>query len=164
MKLDITIDGRKRRVELDRAGSVVQGLIDGRRVQADVVALHYGAYSILIGGRSIDVRIEESPSGLRVISGGREFAAGISDPRKFRRGAGAVSAEGRQNVNAPMPGKVVRLLVRAGEVVKVGQGLFVIEAMKMQNELKALKKGTVKQVMVSEGSAVNAGDALAVVE
>ena len=93
MKLEITIDGRKRRVELNRAGSLVEGLIDDRRVQADVVELHDGTYSILVGGRSIDVRIEESPSGLRAISGGREFAASIGDPRKFRRGAGELSVE-----------------------------------------------------------------------
>lgn len=163
MKLDITIGGRRRRVELDRTGSVVQGLIDGRRVQADAVVLRDGAYSILIGGRSIEVRVEESPADLRVISGGREFAASISDPRKFRRGAGQLSAEGRQNVNAPMPGKVVRLLVKLGDAVKVGQGLFVIEAMKMQNEIRSPKSGIVERLLVVEGQPVKSGETLAVV-
>ena len=144
-------------------GSVVQGLIDGRRVQADVVSLRDGRYSILIGGRSIEVRVEEGPAGLRVISGGRELNASISDPRKFRRGAGQLSAEGRQNVNAPMPGKVVRLLVKLGEVVKVGQGLFVIEAMKMQNEIRSPKSGIVEKLLAVEGQPVNSGETLAVV-
>ncbi|HEY4741538.1 MAG TPA: biotin/lipoyl-containing protein [Candidatus Acidoferrales bacterium] len=163
MKLDITIGERKRRVALDRMGSVVQGLIDGRRVQADVVSLRDGRYSILIGGRSIEVRVEEGPAGFRVISGGRELNASISDPRKFRRGAGQLSAEGRQNVNAPMPGKVVRLLVKLGEVVKVGQGLFVIEAMKMQNEIRSPKSGIVEKLLAVEGQPVNSGETLAVV-
>lgn len=163
LKLDITIGGRKRRVELNRNGTRVEGLIDGRRVEADVVALRDGAYSILIGGRSIDVHIEESTIGVRIISAGREFPAGVSDPRKFRRGAGEISAEGRQNVNAPMPGKVVRLLVKAGETVKAGQGLLVIEAMKMQNEIRSPKSGIVEKLLASEGQPVNAGETLAVV-
>jgi biotin carboxyl carrier protein len=163
LKLQITIGGRKRRVELNRAGSLVEGLIDDRKVQADVVELRDGTYSILVGGRSIDVRIEESPSGLRAVSGGREFAASISDPRKFRRGAGQLSAEGRQNVNAPMPGKVVRLLVKAGDAVKAGQGLLVIEAMKMQNEIRSPKSGTVEKLLAAEGQPVNAGETLAIV-
>ncbi len=163
LKLDITIGGRKRRVELNRNGTRVEGLIDGRRVEVDVVALRDGAYSILIGGRSIDVHIEESTIGVRIISAGREFPAGVSDPRKFRRGAGEISAEGRQNVNAPMPGKVVRLLVKAGETVKAGQGLLVIEAMKMQNEIRSPKSGIVEKLLASEGQPVNAGETLAVV-
>jgi biotin carboxyl carrier protein len=163
LKLDITIDGRKRRVELVCAGSHVEGLIDGRKVDADVVALRDGAYSILIGGRSMDVRVEKRPAGLRVISGGREFAASVSDPRKFRRGAGELSAEGRQFVNAPMPGKVIRLLVKAGEAVKVGQGLLVIEAMKMQNEIRSPRSGVVEKLLAAEGQPVNAGETLAVV-
>ncbi len=163
MKLDITIGGRNRRVELKRTGSRVEALIDGRQVGADVVALLDESYSILIGGRSIDVHIEESATSVRVISGGREFAASVSDPRKFRRGAGEISAEGRQNVKAPMPGKVVRLLVKAGETVKAGQGLFVIEAMKMQNEIRSPKSGIVEKLLASEGQPVNAGETLAVV-
>ncbi len=163
MKLDITIGGRKRRVELNRTGSRVEGLIGGRRVEADVVALRDGAYSILIGGRSMDVRVEESSGTLRVISGGRDFPASVSDPRKFRRGSGELSAEGRQHVNAPMPGKVVRLLVKAGDAVKVGQGLLVIEAMKMQNEIRSPKSGVVEKLLAAEGQPVNAGETLAVV-
>jgi len=163
LKLEITIDGRKRRVELNRAALRVDGLVDGRSVKADVVELSDGAYSILIGGRSFDVRVEVNPAGLRVVSGGREFAAGISDPRKFRRGAGQLSAKGRQNVNAPMPGKVVRVLVKAGDAVKAGQGLLVIEAMKMQNEIRSPKSGTVEKLLAAEGQPVNAGETLAVV-
>ena len=163
MKIEITIGGRKRRVELNRAASRVDGLIDGRSVEADVVELRDGEHSILIGGRSIDVRVEVNPAGLHVISGGLEFAASVSDPRKFRRGAGQVSAEGRQNVNAPMPGKVVRLLVKAGDEVKAGQGLLVIEAMKMQNEIRSPKSGTVEKLLAAEGQPVNAGETLAVV-
>jgi pyruvate carboxylase subunit B len=71
-----------------------------------------------------------------------------------------VQAEGRQQVVAPMPGKVVRVLVSAGEQVEAGQGLLVVEAMKMQNEIRSPKSGTVEKVVASEGQAVNAGDVL----
>ena len=84
--------------------------------------------------------------------------------RRRSRRKGGLELEGAQNVLAPMPGKVVRLLVNAGDTVDAGQGLVVVEAMKMQNEIKSPKKGIVKKVGVKEGAAVNAGDLLATVE
>jgi acetyl/propionyl-CoA carboxylase alpha subunit len=163
LKLDITIDGHERRVDLRRSESQLEASIDGRKVEADVVVIADGAFSVLIGGRSLDVRVEESIGGLRVRSGGHVFAVSVSDPRKYRRGAAGISAEGRQQVNAPMPGKVVRVLVNAGEAVKAGQGLLVIEAMKMQNEIRSPKSGVVEKLLATEGQPVVAGETLAVI-
>jgi biotin carboxyl carrier protein len=89
------------------------------------------------------------------------------DPRQWRsqktaRGGG-VEAEGRQEIKAPMPGKIVRVLAKAGDAVEAGQGLLVVEAMKMQNEIKAPKTGKVEKVLVAEGQAVNAGETMAVI-
>ena len=94
---------------------------------------------------------------------GREFQVEIFDPRSWRRRRGAgIELEGRQQLVAPMPGKIVRVLVAAGEQVSAGQGLLVIEAMKMQNEIRSPKSGTVEK-LAREGQTVNAGEVLAIV-
>src|SRR5208282_2988183 len=116
---------------------------------------------------SFEVRVEMhqgTGSGLSVVAGNREFSAEIRDPRRWRRKRGAAAeAEGRQQVVAPMPGKIVRVLVKAGEAVDVKQGLLVVEAMKMQNEIRSPKSGTIERLLVTEGQTVNAGEILAIV-
>ena len=165
MKLEIDIAGKVRRLELERSAEHFRCKVDGRALEADAVEVAPGIYSILVGGESLEVRVEVAPAGgLRVTSGGREFAVKVRDPRQWRRrGGGGLEAEGRQQVLAPMPGKIVRVLVKDGDGVTAGQGLLVVEAMKMQNEVKSPKSGTVERVMVKEGQAVNAGEALAIV-
>ncbi|MGA7302985.1 MAG: biotin/lipoyl-containing protein, partial [Candidatus Sulfotelmatobacter sp.] len=86
------------------------------------------------------------------------------DPRSLRGRARAADDRGPKKIVAPMPGKVVRLLVKEGDEVELGAGVAVVEAMKMQNEIKSPKKGTVQKIMATEGAAVNAGDVLAIVE
>lgn len=172
MKLEVEIEranaaasrpGKARQVEFTRAGERIECLIDGRSVDADVAEISRGIYSILIGGRSFEVHVEAHGQALRITAGACEFLASVIDPRRYRKGGGSVLAEGRQQVAAPMPGKVIRLLVKAGETVKAGQGIVVVEAMKMQNEVKSPKAGTIEKLLVAEGQPVNAGDALAVV-
>jgi biotin carboxyl carrier protein len=173
MKLEIDIRGRKRTLEIERpAGASGRGLLlcrlDGRPLEADAVEVATGVYSILLGGRALEVRVQpaETTGGLRIHVAGEELAVQVFDPRAWRshgRGGGALAAEGRQQVVAPMPGKVIRVLVCHGEAVEAGQGLLVVEAMKMQNEIRSPKSGTVERVMVAEGQAVNAGEPLAVV-
>jgi biotin carboxyl carrier protein len=75
-----------------------------------------------------------------------------------------VDDHGPKNLTAPMPGRIVRVLVKQGDEVEAGAGVVVMEAMKMQNEIKSPKKGTIQKIMVSEGAAVNSGDVLAIVE
>jgi biotin carboxyl carrier protein len=164
VKLQIEIAGKKRHVELAEAGERPIWTIDGQRLEADAAEVSGGIYSILINGKSFEVRVERRGAELRAITCGREFTAVIQDEREWRRNrGGSVEAEGRQHVLAPMPGKIVRVLVSAGDSVRAGQGLLVVEAMKMQNEVRAPKSGTIDRVRVVEGQTVNAGDVVVIV-
>ena len=164
MKLEIHLGGKARQVELTQKGGRLTCAIDGLAIQADAVEIAPGIFSILLNGRSLEVRVDPHPEGLRVHTGHREFPVKVIDPRAWHgaRG-GAAEAEGRQQIVAPMPGKVVRLLVKQGDAVEAGRGLLVVEAMKMQNEIRSAKSGTVERLLVSEGDAVNSGQLLAVV-
>ncbi len=123
-----------------------------------------GSYSILINGKSFAVRVERLGAEFRAVTRGWEFASEIQDEREWRRNrGGSVEAEGRQQVLAPMPGKIVRVLVSVGDSVRAGQGLLVVEAMKMQNEIRAPKSGTIDRVRVVEGQTVNAGEVVVIV-
>jgi biotin carboxyl carrier protein len=166
MTYDIFINGTRRNVEVTspfKEGSRMAAIIDGRSVMADTARISPGAYSMLLDGRSFDVTVQEATDGLLVRINGREFKLEIADPRAWRRGrSGSIELAGRQQIAAPMPGKIVRVLAAMGQQVEPGQGLLVIEAMKMQNEIRSPKSGTVEKI-VREGQTVNAGEILAVV-
>lgn len=166
MKYEIIINGAKRSVEFTppaNGSTRVKFTIDGRRVAACAVPVSPNAYSILLDGRSLEVTMEENQEGFLVRVGGREYQAKVTDPRSWRRARGAgVELEGRQQVVAPMPGKIVHVLTTVGQQVSAGEGLLVIEAMKMQNEIRAPKSGTVEK-LAREGQTVSAGEILAVV-
>jgi biotin carboxyl carrier protein len=151
MTVSIQIGGRTREIDWERSG-------------AQIAAVEPGIYSVLIDGRSYEARVEESEGGVIVIIDGHRFAAGIRDPRRWSRQAGRQGGEGRLNVTAAMPGKIVRLLVAEGDTVAAAQGLLVVEAMKMQNEMKAPKAGRVVSLTAREGTTVAAGDVLAAIE
>src|SRR5487761_107894 len=164
MKLELKIGNRLRRVEVDRRQGRLCLRLDGREAPADVVEVQPGIYSVLIGGEAFEARVASGPGGPRVSVAGREYPVEIADPRQWRRGRGEVAgAEGRQQILAPLPGKIVRVLVKIGDAVDAGQGLLVVEAMKMQNEIKSSKAGKVERLAASEGQTVNAGDILAVI-
>jgi biotin carboxyl carrier protein len=147
-----------------------QILIDGREVEIDPQRLESvreaepGVYSVLLEGRSFEVRALRTPDGLAMHAGGRRFPVDVRDPRDASRHSRAAVGSGRQNISTPMPGKVVRLLVHEGDSVAAGQGLVVVEAMKMQNEMKASRAGRVATVPVKDGDTVAAGDILVVLE
>jgi biotin carboxyl carrier protein len=166
MKYEIVINSARRSVEYapqTKEASAATFRVDGRQVEAAAIRISRGAYSVLVGGRSLDVTVEEISDSLRVRTNEREFQVEIFDPRSWRRGRGAgIELEGRQQLIAPMPGKIVRVLVVAGQKVSAGEGLLVIEAMKMQNEIRSPKSGTVEKV-AREGQTVNAGEVLAIV-
>lgn len=169
MKLEVHLTGsfgkNTRTVELERAANGWRISLDGRPVNADAAEIDSHTLSLLLDGLSYEVHIVESPDGVLTLQTGlQEFTAEVTDPRAWRgRRHGALEAEGRQQVVAPMPGKVIRVLVQAGDKVEAGQGLFVVEAMKMQNEIRSPKGGTVERLHVQEGQPVNAGEALCVV-
>jgi biotin carboxyl carrier protein len=164
MRVEITLNGTSHEVELAKVGERLRCTIDGAPLEADVAQIAPGIYSILIDGESLEVRVERDGTGLRLSVADHEWRAEVRDPREWRRNRGGASeAEGRQQVTAPMPGKIVRVLVRAGDAVDVKQGLFVVEAMKMQNEIRSPKSGKVERLLVTEGQTVNAGEALATI-
>ncbi len=165
MKRELTIGGKPHTLELERNGDTLRFRFDGRDPRlASAVPAEPGIYSVLLGGRSHRASIARSADGISIEVGGRVFEIEIQDPRAPRRHSGALPGEGRQTLTAPMPGKIVRVLIAQGDTVETGQGLIVIEAMKMQNELKALRPGKVVSLVVAEGAAVAAGDVLVVVE
>ena len=96
--------------------------------------------------------------------GSARYDVEVRDPRSLRGRVRAVDDHGPKKLTAPMPGKIVRVLVEQGDEVEAGSGVVVVEAMKMQNEIKSPKKGTIQTILVSEGAAVNSGDVLAIVE
>jgi biotin carboxyl carrier protein len=170
MRFEVQIGGpsgkKTRVVELQHADDGWRITLDGQQVDADAVEVAPNTFSILLHGQSHEIRVTPAADGvLKLQNGVREFTAEVIDPRAWRgRRHGVVEAEGRQPIAAPMPGKVVRLLVKAGDTVEAGQGLFVVEAMKMQNEIRSPKSGRVERLLAREGQAVNAGEVLAWVE
>ena len=165
MKCEIELDGKLRSVEVIHSRERTRWTVDGSELDADAVEVSPGIYSILIGGKSLEARVEaKGDSQLRVTVAGREYDATIRNPRKWKRdrSAGAV-AEGRQQVTTPMPGKIVLVLAKSGDVVELGQGIVVVEAMKMQNEIRSPKSGTVERLLVVSGQTVNAGEVVAIV-
>ena len=149
----------KWRVEIDER--IVE--IDSAQLSA-VTEVEPGVYSILIHGASYEVRVIETAQGLRAEASGRRFKAAVLDPRDGARSSRASIGSGRQSIAAPMPGKVIRVLVQAGDTVEAGQGLIVVEAMKMQNEMKATRPGRVIEIRARAGATVGAGDTLLVLE
>jgi biotin carboxyl carrier protein len=147
-----------------------QVAVDERTVEIDshqlafVALVEPGVYSVLLDGASYEIRMIESSQGLSAEAAGRRFSVEVRDPRDASRGARASLRSGRQNIAAPMPGKVIRVLVDVGDVVDVGQGLVVVEAMKMQNEMKASRPGRVIEIRARGGETVGAGDTLVVLE
>lgn len=133
------------------------------KVTADflVAELSPGSYSVLLGDRSFEVSLA---SNTEIIVNGKTFDVEIFDPREMRGRRGAGAGEGRQNIKAMMPGKVVRILVNAGDAVEAGQGVIVVEAMKMQNEMKSPKAGRVVEIKAKTDSNVAAGEVLMVIE
>jgi acetyl/propionyl-CoA carboxylase alpha subunit len=164
MTYDIAIDGNNHRLELNRAESRWSCRLDGREVEVDAVLARPDVLSLRIGNQAYEVKCERVAGSLYLWVGSARFAAEVRDPRSLRRRVPGVDDHGPKKLTAPMPGKIVRLLVGQGDEVAAGSGVLVVEAMKMQNEIKSPKKGTIRKILVSEGAAVNAGDVLAIVE
>ncbi len=163
MKLDLTVNGAGDQIEILAPAPECRFRLGGEERSAQVEIAEPNVYSVLMDGRSYDARVEEVPGGLVVVIDGFRFEVDVRDPRRFSRKAGGRGGEGVQTILAPMPGKVVRVLVSAGDAVEAGQGLLVVEAMKMQNEMKALRAGTVLSVSTREGATVTAGEVLATI-
>jgi biotin carboxyl carrier protein len=162
MKLALTINGHDRAVEILQPQPACRFRLDsGPARDAHVEMPEPGVYSILLDGRSYDAFVTESSQGLVVSIDGHRFEIAVRDPRRWSRKAAGQAGEGVQTIASPMPGKVVRVLVQPGDAVEAGQGIVVVEAMKMQNEMRASRAGKVLSLPVREGATVGAGEILA---
>ena len=176
MICDVEINGRIRRTEVRREHQQFVVTVDGSEQLADVAVLG-GAWSLILSDlpaaghgaerRSYEIAVVECPDGdLSVHVDGRLVQVTVADGRGAwaRRGHDVAGGHGPQKVVAPMPGKIVRVLVAPGDVVRDRQGVVVVEAMKMENELRAPKAGTVTEIRAAAGDSVEAGAVLLVVE
>jgi biotin carboxyl carrier protein len=165
MKLEAQVGDVTHAIEVFEDRGRFRATIDGRTYEGDVLCPERGVYTFYIGDRVVEAWVK-SLAGTDAVRVRVDYGAAdvrIVDPK--RRSASADGAgEGRQTLVAPMPGKVVAIVAAAGSAVERGQGVVVVEAMKMQNEVKAPKAGLVTEVRVSVGDTVNAGQALATIE
>ena len=171
MTFEIDVRGRTRTVSIDKAvAGRYRVLLDGQSHEVDAVRVGAYGLSLLVDGeRGVSREVQVTPAAVRgdllITLAGRTIQATVNG-RRTRRAApeGAESADGEQSVLAPMPGRVVRVLVSPGDPVELRQGVVVVEAMKMENELRSPKKGRVKSIGVTPGTSVEAGRVLLVVE
>ena len=166
MTYDVVVDDKTHQVELTRGEKTWLCKVDGQNIEVDAELTARDILSLLVDGKAYEVKRERSLQGeLHMVIGSARYAVDVQDPRSLRtRRAAAGPEAGPQKVKAPMPGKIVRILVAENDEVKAGQGVIVMEAMKMQNEMKSPKDGKVQKILAAEGSAVNAGDTLAIID
>lgn len=174
MQYTFIIGGRSRTVTLLRQGAGWRVAVDGTPFDVHAAQVDGSTLSLLLGGtaaggsgRSVPAVVVPGKTAgeLQVAVRGRAMSVQVlADERSRRRGGGAGAESGPQRITAPMPGKIVRVLVGPGDTVQARQGLVVVEAMKMENELRAARAGRVVAVTAIEGQSVDAGAVLAVVE
>jgi biotin carboxyl carrier protein len=164
MIYDVIIEGQHYRLDLNLVEARWECRIDGRAVEVDAVLVRPNVLSIRIANQVYEVKCEPVGNETRVWVGRQGLAAEVRDPRSLRSRVRPLEEEGPRKLTAPMPGKVVRVLMSEGASIDAGAGVVVVEAMKMQNEVKSPKKGTIQKILVAEGAAVNAGDVLAIVD
>ncbi len=167
MIVQLEMDGTSRKVEVTPAAAEGQYLVReaGREIEADARLLQPGVLSLLVDGISYRCMLEATPDGASLLIEGRAVAYQVNDPRSLRaRRSRAETHQGARPLKASMPGRVVRLLVEEGDAVEAQQGVLVIEAMKMLNELHAPKAGRVVELRVSAGETIATGQVLAVIE
>jgi acetyl/propionyl-CoA carboxylase alpha subunit len=162
MKRDVLANGIPGQLHLE--GSRLWYDRDGARAvitDFDVQPLEPGSYWVKLGGKSF--RVTLGPTGSVTVDG-LPISIDIFDLRDLRAAGRSGSTQGRQEITSPMPGKVVHVLVNAGDNVEEGQGVVVVEAMKMQNEMKSPKAGTVAEIRTRPDATVSAGEVLIVIE
>jgi biotin carboxyl carrier protein len=170
VQYEVEIGGRRLQVVVTRAGDGFAVTVDGRTRQVDAARIDAHTLSLIVDDErsaSHEVSIAADPvSGqLAVHVGAVPVAVTLNGRRRWgRKDEGAAAGSGPQRLAAPMPGKVVRVLVKAGDTVAARQAVVVVEAMKMENELRAGRDGTVAEIHVQEGMSVDAGALLLVIQ
>jgi biotin carboxyl carrier protein len=166
MKRTLLLGKESKDVELLHQDGVTTLVWEGENHAIDILEMEPGCYSILMEGRSVEVRLDDARSPdpeahayrAMLYDGAYEFA--LVDPRRALLDGGGSAGSGGGILASPMPGKIVKLLVQVGDTVQEGQTLLVMEAMKMQNELKTNTTGTVTTIHVQEGATVETGTIL----
>jgi len=154
-------------VDIEEIGkSLYRVSVDGSEFLVDGKKTGLTNYSLIVDNRSFEVEVDVKEDEYRVLVDGRNYHIDLVDERRVRLGGlqSGIELQGRQNVSVPMPGKIIAVLVAEGDKVEKGQGLVIVEAMKMENEVRCPINGEVKEVRVKTGDAVEAGAVLAVVE
>ena len=168
MKLKAQLATTEHDVTLDFNSDGVAVAINNRHYNLELRELARDEYVLINGSKVYKCRVEQKQTGsesLEVVIRGRSYEVAIVDPKRLRSGQSAAAHHtGAVEIVSPMPGKIVRVLAEAGATVEAGAGIIVVEAMKMQNEMKAPKAGMVISINAAEGATVNAGDVLAVIE
>lgn len=168
MKLIAEIGDEKHEVELKREGKRVVASVDGRAYELEASEPEPNVYLLKHEGRICEIKVSRgtNPEGTvnaRVRE--NELEITLIDPKRLRGGRAAdAHAAGSAEIRTAMPGKVVKIIAATGAEIKKGDSVIVVEAMKMQNEMKSPKDGVVKEIRAAEGATVNAGDVLAVIE
>ena len=161
MKLKAELNGERHDLDIRREGPHLFARVDDREYELEASEPEPGVFLL-----KHEVRVFEaytSDDGVTV--GRRAFDVNIIDPKRLRgSAAGAGHDHGHAEIRTAMPGKVVRILKAAGDTVTKGEGVIVVEAMKMQNEMRSPRDGTVGAIKVSEGNTVSAGDVLVVID
>jgi len=142
----------------------VHARIGDRTYDVRTLSVEPGVFWFNLDGRSVEVVVTVFGDRYLVSVGGQQLPVEILDARTALKKATQHGHDGLIEVRAPMPGKVVKILLTEGAEVNANQGILVVEAMKMQNEIKSPKKGVIRRLGVTEGVAVNLGDLLASVE
>jgi biotin carboxyl carrier protein len=157
--------GKPHRLELERADAEWICRLDGKLIAIDALIPRKDVLSLILDGHSYEIKREQTATDLHLWVGDMRLPVELRDPRSLRsrRNTGE-DAKGPVKILAPMPGRVVRVLVEIDHDIEAGVGVVVVEAMKMQNEIKSPKKGRVKKISATLGAAVNPGDVLAVIE
>ena len=162
MKLQAELNNEKHEIEIKRDGEKVFARVDDREYNLEASEVEPDVYLLKNDNRIYQIYV--APNGV-VNVGNHQLEIKLIDPKRLRgsKAAGA-NTEGISEIKTAMPGKLVRVLVEVGEEIKQGDGVLVVEAMKMQNEMKSPKDGIVKEIRFAEGATVNAGDILAIIE
>jgi biotin carboxyl carrier protein len=162
MLFDATISGETARIEVRETRGRYLVTLGEKRLEFDLVDTGSSDLSVLIDGVSHDLSVEKTAEGFAVIVRGDRFEVDLKEAVKGAT-LGRTAAKGPLRLTAPMPGKIVKVLVNPGDTVEAGQGVLVMEAMKMENELKSGRAGTVQEIKVKEGQAVEMGALLLVI-
>ncbi len=165
MHIEISAGERSVRVEIPPRGRTGPVRIGDAEVPCDCVRLPDGSYSLILDGHVYDLSVAVDSDSCSVSGASGEYRVRLADPRRTAVGTRPEESQaGVQRIRADMPGKVIRILVKPGERVECDQGLLVLEAMKMQNEIRAPKGGIVRELGVRAGGTVGSGDFLVSLE